>query len=144
MRHAEAVPGDFDGSDHERALSPRGLEQCAKQRQRLLTAKINPDKILHSSARRTTQTATLVNPQPSTALITSPAMYNGHTGRRAQDYLKLAAELADPATRTLMLVGHNPTISELSMLLAGVVTVDAAMMTALSYFSPATFVWPAD
>jgi phosphohistidine phosphatase len=56
MRHAKTLPDSESGEDHDRALSPRGLQQCAEIRKRLLPLLPKSRIVLCSSALRTRQT----------------------------------------------------------------------------------------
>lgn len=115
VRHAEAGWGG-SGSDRDRPLTPRGLQQAARLGQALATAGWAPDVVVHSEARRTTQTwAGLAGPLGGEPLVASSwSLY--HDGPAA--YLQAVAQHAGPAG-TVALVGHNPVVGELVELLTG-------------------------
>jgi len=142
MRHAEAGNSmNPNLRDFDRPLTAHGQNQCALQRQRLIAQNLYPDLILHSSARRTQQTAQLVAPQPTIDMQATDALYNGH-GHDANDnyrhYLKIAAAHG-ANSNCLLLIGHNPVISTLGSYLSGLsATSRDDPDLAASYFSPAT------
>ena len=74
-----------------------------------------PDLVLVSSARRTLQTLAFLDPWPTQPRIEPmDALYLASKG----DLLDVLHRAA-PAARCVMLVGHNPGLHELAMMLAG-------------------------
>nr|MDT0663394.1 histidine phosphatase family protein [Micromonospora sp. DSM 115978] len=129
LRHAKAERPD-GGPDIERELIARGRADAMAAGAWLAQAGLRPDEVICSPASRTRQTwlavaellGVTVDPvtgnaassAPGPAVRYEPPVYGGSPAR----LLKLL-QAADPAANTLLLVGHNPTISDLSVLLAG-------------------------
>ncbi len=113
VRHAKAEPADGVG-DRERPLTARGRADAAAAGQWLVNQGINVDLVLCSPARRTRETWQAM----------APAM----TGEVAAEYpddvyaapadaaLDLLTHLGDDVG-TVVLVGHNPSVSDLTALL---------------------------
>ncbi len=109
IRHAETSEKRPGETDLQRTLTPKGI-QDALDLQKFVSAKqIKIDVLLHSPAKRTTQTASILNKALSTELIEEKIIYTGS-----------AVELIDKITRlpssatSVAIVGHNPTISWLA------------------------------
>lgn len=74
-----------------------------------------PDLVLISSARRTLQTLSALEPwQDPPRIVPLDALYLAP----ASDLLE-TLQHADPAARCVLLVGHNPGLHDLAMMLAG-------------------------
>ncbi|GAC1458809.1 MAG: histidine phosphatase family protein [Steroidobacteraceae bacterium] len=116
MRHGEARWQDPDTEDFARALSRRGTAGAQAMAARLRELALLPDRVLTSPARRTEQTADIVAQQ-----LDLPARY---VLREEPLYLASAAELlkivqgTGPRITHLMIVAHNPGVSELAQALA--------------------------
>ncbi len=115
MRHADARWKDAALSDLERPLNRRGTSAAESMARRLLELELIPDLVLVSPARRTQQTAEIVARE-----LALPA----RRVRREEDlYLASAPDLLSIAQGTgprvmhLLLVAHNPGVSELVQLL---------------------------
>jgi phosphohistidine phosphatase len=116
MRHGNAEWKDRDISDFDRPLNRRGISEAEAMGRRLLELQLVPTSLLSSNARRAEQTAELI------------ARELNISGRnvRAEESLYLAepAEIlrivrsTGPRILHLMLVGHNPGLSEVANLLA--------------------------
>jgi phosphohistidine phosphatase len=115
LRHAKAEPaGELD--DHLRPLALVGRRQAGVVGASLRDAGVIPDLVLCSSSVRTRQTWDLVHAvlggEPR--LEVSDALYNA--GVRSV----LGALRAVPAdVRTVLVVGHEPTVSRFAATLAG-------------------------
>lgn len=116
MRHAHAEPKHPSGTDEARALDRRGLTEAAEMARRLLERSLRPDILLVSSSVRTRQTATpLVRAFALTEdrVVYEPALY------LAEARALLAHLQRMPTTaRHVLLIAHNPGISELARNLA--------------------------
>ncbi|MCZ4123293.1 SixA phosphatase family protein [Streptomyces sp. H39-S7] len=115
LRHAksawpEGVP------DHDRPLNARGLRDAPAAGRGLAAAGVLPDLVLCSTARRTRQTWGLASAELATAppVRHDPRLYGAH-----EDDLLAFVREAPPAVRTLLLVGHNPGLQELTLRLTG-------------------------
>ena len=113
MRHAKSAWPDMP--DHERPLARRGRRDAPAMGHWLRTAGYQPDLVLCSTARRARQTWKLARPALG---ADPPAVFD----RRL--YLASAEEILDlirhtsPAVSTLLVVGHDPGIPELALVLA--------------------------
>ncbi len=115
MRHAQAgeLPG---GPDLERALTRQGRRDSAAAGAWLRAVGYRPDAVVCSAARRTRQTWQYV----SEVLGGEPALATDERAYRA-DATELAEIIreAPDDVRTLMIVGHNPAVGQLSAALTG-------------------------
>ncbi len=108
LRHAKAEPGSTDRQDWDRALDPKGRRDAAEVSRRLRERARVPTLILSSPAVRAFDTAkvfarALGNPN----LITDERLYLA----TAKAMLEVVRERGGN-TDHLMVVGHNPGITE--------------------------------
>ncbi|UYZ57887.1 SixA phosphatase family protein [Hymenobacter latericus] len=110
MRHAKSS-WNFDGlSDKERPLNGRGRADAPQMGQALATRNIRPDLLVSSPAVRALSTAALVAKElnyPPDGIQVIPGIYEANADR----LLDIIAELPDEA-RSVLLVGHNPTLTD--------------------------------
>lgn len=109
MRHAEAEPASFLTSDHERKLTEKGKTEAGHMGIILVSHKLSIQMIYTSSALRTKQTAEAILknlPLQKTLLKEFPQLYNSPLSQ----YINILS-LCELHIQTLMIVGHNPTIS---------------------------------
>lgn len=114
LRHAKAERSGAGAADQERNLIERGRSDAGKIGRYMAAHGLVPDRVLLSTALRCRQTwahaAEAFRPQPPAA--SSPALYN------ATPQALLAAVRETPAAaRTLLVIGHNPGLHELALLL---------------------------
>jgi phosphohistidine phosphatase len=111
MRHAKSNPTDYFARDFERPLDARGEEQALEIGQELSSLGITIRRALVSPAHRTLQTFELVTKRLRDAPETffDQRLYNAS----CFDTLEVLREHA-PDCDSLLLVGHNPSVSELS------------------------------
>jgi phosphohistidine phosphatase len=116
LRHAKAAVASSGNGDIDRPLAERGHEQMAIMGPAIVEAGFAPEHILCSSALRTRETLEdLVPALPALVPVTlSRGVYDADAG----DLLSLIAG-TDPAVGSLMVIGHNPTLHELAVGLAG-------------------------
>lgn len=109
VRHAKAEPADSGQEDWDRPLAPRGLRDAPEVGQRLKGARRKPDLILSSPAVRAITTATIIARELGIAsrLQQDERLYLAS----AEGLLAVVRELGRKA-KHLMLVGHNPGLSE--------------------------------
>ena len=112
MRHGKAEPGGE--TDAERELSQRGWADCVEAGRWLAGSGITPDAALVSSARRTTSTWLAVAEGGS--FDAEPTYSDGLYSAGPESALDLVRESPDDV-RTLVVVGHNPTMAYLAQLL---------------------------
>lgn len=106
LRHAKAAEGHPDA---ERPLTERGLREAATVGRALKRLRVNLDVCLTSPKRRTLQTAQLACEPLGLEVRAEPALAGGDYDPRL-----LAAGLGE-----VLIVGHNPTISEAVHRLSG-------------------------
>ena len=119
LRHAKAeTPGALD--DFDRALTERGGNDADAAGAWLADERLHPDLVLCSPAKRTRQTwqnAAIAlyqgrSARPAPEVHYEESLYLGRGG----DVFALLQALPD-TTRTVLVVGHNPTMSDVSALL---------------------------
>ncbi len=115
LRHAKSAWNNPGLSDHARALTAEGRASATATRQAMLTLGLAPDVVLVSSARRTLQTLEALEPWEESPLIEPMDRLYLAT---ATQILSIIQGVAD-TVRSLMVVGHNPGLHDLALLLAG-------------------------
>ncbi len=124
VRHAKAAPGELGHSDFDRPLTARGRAQCEMLRTWAndpgALGAFGPVTALVSSSARTRETyAVAFAGTPFVhALETSEKIYNVKRDVSADDVLGELAAI-DPLNESLMIIGHNPTVFEMAVLLGG-------------------------
>jgi phosphohistidine phosphatase len=120
LRHAKSAWPDVN--DFERPLAPRGRRDAPAVGRRLRDAACLPDRVICSPARRTRETWDLVAQELDAA---PPVSYDERVyGASVATLLGVVHEMPEPV-RTLLLIGHNPGLQELTLALAGEVAGDA-------------------
>ena len=114
LRHAEAE--DVAGSDFERRLTPKGLEQSAKVGKFCLRNGFVPDLIITSPVVRARQTAEIVASATECELIEGSWLA---CGMEAADCFNGIRAL--PQKDFVLLVGHEPDFSEVIGCLIGLI-----------------------
>lgn len=115
MRHAKSAWDDPSLDDYDRPLAPRGFSDATTMAKWLVTQKTGIDLILSSSAKRAAQTTELLckNMGIDAAKIAwQRPLYHADT-----DTLLSAISRVPINTGRVMLVGHNPGLDELLLLL---------------------------
>ncbi len=109
LRHAKSSWGDPGIADIERPLAPRGRRNAAAMAKAIDAEGLTPDRIICSPARRTRETLAALLPYlPGEGRVTiEPKLYESTAG----DYLAAIGRSGGDA-RTLMVIGHNPTIHD--------------------------------
>jgi phosphohistidine phosphatase len=118
MRHAKAVHADGLQNDFDRNLNERGKEDAAEMSKRLLDKKLITDLIICSAAKRTFKTAKIAAEQLS---------YNQDNIQKEFELYNCTVDEALNVIRhinddykTVLLVGHNPSITSLGGYLTSV------------------------
>ena len=119
LRHAKAeTPGD--GPDFDRRLTTRGETDADAAGAWLADERIQPDLVLCSPAARTRQTwqgVSIALAQAHPGMAAPEVRYEKglYSGGRTEvfDLLRTVPD----TVRTVLLVGHNPTVSEVSIML---------------------------
>jgi len=115
LRHARAEPAG-DGSDFDRALTPEGRADARAMGAFMAKREISPDFAAMSPARRTAKTWELARANLSTPCdeIVDPRLYDASPGQLLEVCRRIAARY-----RTAVLIGHNPGLEALALVLAG-------------------------
>lgn len=116
LRHAKAEPAGTV-ADTLRPLALTGRKQAARVGPALVDADVVPELVLCSDAVRTRQTwdllkAGLGDAEPE--VVVSPQIYSAGV----EEILELVGAV-DPRVRTVLVVGHEPTMSAVAAYLAG-------------------------
>jgi phosphohistidine phosphatase len=115
MRHAKSSWDDPKLADHARPLNARGRRSVTIMRRVMQDLGLAPDIVLVSSARRTLQTLEALEPWDDTPLVEPmDALYLAD----AAQMLKVLRSVRE-TTRSVLLVGHNPGLHELALILVG-------------------------
>lgn len=116
LRHAKSSWAEPTIDDFDRPLAKRGLKAGKKVARYLAEAGIRPDAVLCSAARRTRQTLELVQEacKPGATVLIERGLYLAG----ARKLLNRIRKLPDSAGSVLV-IGHNPGMQELAMLLTG-------------------------
>jgi phosphohistidine phosphatase len=112
LRHAKSSWDDPGLADADRPLAPRGTRALARMRKYLRKAKIQPDLVICSPARRTRQTLTEIEPAlgRDVEVRIEPEVYGGGPGA----LVDLVSSTPDSAS-SVMLIGHNPSLQDLAV-----------------------------
>lgn len=116
MRHAKAEPGGRE-ADASRSLALAGRRQCVRVGAALVERDLIPDLVLCSAAVRTRQTWDLVR----AGLGGAEPLVEISDGLYAAGMSEMLARVheIDDAVRTVLVVGHEPTVSAVAARLAG-------------------------
>jgi phosphohistidine phosphatase len=112
LRHAKAVPADEGVADFGRQLAERGERDAQRMGQRLRRRAAPPDRIVASPAERALRTAQLVAQEwgyPLERIDTDQRLYLAEP----QEIMGVIGA-QDAGVTTLMIVGHNPGLTELA------------------------------
>jgi phosphohistidine phosphatase len=116
LRHAKSSWDDPDLPDHERPLAPRGEKAAVRIAEHVSAAGIAPELVLCSTALRARQTlAALLSVLPGEAEI---RIEDWLYGAGVTDVLARLREV-DEDVGSVLVVGHNPTLHELALVLTG-------------------------
>lgn len=115
LRHAKAARGDGALPDAERPLAERGRGDAQRLAAFLRRRRLRPAAVLCSPSLRTRQTLHLIGPALSDAPVAlEPRLYEATAGTLLSLLAATPAEVA-----SVLLVGHNPGLADLALLLAG-------------------------
>ena len=116
LRHGKAAAEEVDGSDAARPLTQRGKREAELMGQLLYEGDLVPDRILASSARRTRETA---------HQAAAATHFGGSIHELDELYLAepeayiTAVRRYTPGAERVLLVGHNPGLEALALILTG-------------------------
>ena len=118
VRHAKASRDDPDLPDRARPLTKRGTRNAAAMARRVAQRPDLPELIVSSPARRARRTAEAMAAACELeleSLVVDERLYDA----TAEDLLEVIRALA-PRLARVMLVGHNPGMTDVANVLAGV------------------------
>ncbi len=115
LRHAKSSWDEPGIADHDRPLNRRGQVAARAMRQAMANLGLVPDLVLVSSARRTVETLQALEPWPETPLIEPTDGLYLATAPQLLQRLQATAE----TVRSVLVIGHNPGLHELAVLLTG-------------------------
>jgi phosphohistidine phosphatase len=110
VRHAKTEVAHAGQEDWDRVLEPRGLRDAPEMGRRLKGRGLKPDKVLTSPAVRALTTMTIMTRElgvPASKVTQDERLYLASP----KDLLKVIRELGGTAAH-LMVVGHNPGLTE--------------------------------
>jgi phosphohistidine phosphatase len=114
FRHAKSSWDDATLADHERPLAPRGRKAAKRLARWLVENEVRPELVLCSTATRARETLEWIEPGlGSPAVSFEDALY----GAAAESLLARLRDVSDEIADVL-LVGHNPGLADLCLLLA--------------------------
>ena len=111
VRHAKSSWKDAEMPDFERPLNKRGERDAPAMGARLASRKVRPDGLISSGALRAITTARALAEAmgyPADRIVVDDGVY----GTDAGDLLALIRKV-DNAWESVMVVGHNPTMTDL-------------------------------
>lgn len=116
MRHAKSSWDAPPRDDFDRPLTTRGEKDAVTMARALTARRLLPQRILASSARRTRDTLSLLLPflDADAEIRLSRDLY-----LTSEDHHIDVIRAQGNGQRTLMLLGHNPALHELALLLSG-------------------------
>ena len=116
LRHAKAVFAHNYDQDFERELSDTGKQEAALMASKILKNNITFDAIISSPAMRTKQTAEIVASNcsmPFAKIVYIEKLYQA----MASDFMQVINQI-DNQFSSVLLVGHNPSVSDAAILLS--------------------------
>lgn len=146
VRHGAAQSSYEAGSDFARRLTRSGEETIRRVAHWLTTQTdwVAPERILTSAAPRACRTAELLTEACGLPQSCFSSLQQLYTGRPA-DYLHVLARSLPDEVSCAMIVGHNPTVSELLADLAGATPGDYLMrkgdVASLTFDLPSDASW---
>lgn len=111
LRHGKAEPDSESGEDFDRRLAPRGVQESVEMGARLADMGFLPQVALVSPAARakaTWESAQAAFPNAETRFL-------DHLYHADSETIRRAAESAGASVATVMMVGHNPGMQELTI-----------------------------
>jgi len=115
LRHAKSAWDDPTVPDHDRPLNPRGRAAAERVAAAFRRLHLSPELVLVSSALRTQQTLHALEPFGDSTLVdTLDSLYLA-PAERMLDMLRATPE----TVRSVLLIGHNPGMHNLALLLVG-------------------------
>ena len=113
LRHAKSDWDDPELSDFDRPLAPRGVDACARIAAHMRAEGIAPELVLCSPARRAKETLEGLGD----AIGEGAVRFEKDIYEATESDLLGVVHPTDPAVSSVMLIGHNPSIERLALLL---------------------------
>jgi phosphohistidine phosphatase len=113
MRHAKTEEIREGQKDFDRELLSRGVNDATNMGDWLLKKIDSIHEILSSTSKRTIQTAEIIKGICSGSLIPRDSLYHADANGLLEQIMK-----TDKKTKTLLVVGHNPAVSNLASYLS--------------------------
>ena len=120
LRHAKSSWDEPGLSDHERPLAKRGLKAAPRIGAALSGMGLKPDLVLCSDAVRARETLSLILPAfsaPPPQVVYEDLVYMAMPAALLMRIRSIKAGHADRTPRHVMIVGHNPGLEELAIML---------------------------
>jgi phosphohistidine phosphatase len=116
LRHAKSSWDDPALEDHDRPLTPRGRKAAQRLAEHFRRRAIQPQLVLCSSASRAQQTLA-----PISAVMHLESRTHVESGLYAATAEQLLSRLraVDPQVTSVLVIGHNPGLQDLTLELAG-------------------------
>ncbi|HWK94996.1 MAG TPA: histidine phosphatase family protein [Pseudolabrys sp.] len=122
LRHAKTEPGELGKDDRNRALVERGKREAGQIGAYMTTHGLAPDRVVLSPARRVQETwqhlVEELKSAPGTS--TDDRIYEASP----DDIFGIVAGTAAPV-RSLLVVGHNPSLQEVALMLVAAGDIEA-------------------
>jgi phosphohistidine phosphatase len=116
VRHAKSSWDDPTLADHDRPLAPRGVNALARMRAHVATLELPSLLVLCSTAARAVATFDGIRAAlPDDAVIEHDRSIYATDGRALLDRVRAV----DDVYESVLVVGHNPTLQDLALTLAG-------------------------
>jgi phosphohistidine phosphatase len=123
LRHAKSSWDDANLTDYDRPLDAEGQSAGRAMRSTIMRLGITPQLVLVSSARRTRQTLELLEPfSGAPRILRSSDLYLASARQLLDELVEVAADVT-----SILVVGHNPGLHDLAMLLTGAHTMSLGL-----------------
>lgn len=111
LRHGKAESDSASGDDFDRRLAPRGIRESTEMGAQLADMGFKPDVVLVSPAARARGTWDAASAAfPGVEARFDDQLYHAESG-----VIRRAAQAAGQTCATVMVVGHNPGLQELTI-----------------------------
>ena len=114
LRHAKSSWSDFSLKDFDRPLSTRGIQDAELMGNYFKAKKIGLDVIISSPSKRTKETLDHFFSSNISEIEYEKSLYHGHL----EDVLEVITSSLEEIN-TIMIVGHNPSMHEVTEFLSG-------------------------
>jgi phosphohistidine phosphatase len=114
LRHAKSSWADPALPDRDRPLAPRGRRDAKRISKHLRRLGIQPELVLCSPAARTRETLELAQPASGTSTVMLEEQLYGASCNELLERIRLVPD----AVGSVMLIGHNPSLQQLALVLA--------------------------